>query len=276
MTTATRTLLDVTDTRAALRLIDRAAPGLRDQLEASLGDALGGRPGAVRAYVRTYGALVECLLAALREARPDLLTTDEAGGYRVQLADGRSSRAPVELLHSFAADGPFSPWVALMGTAAGLALDLVARARALLPGIEPLALPRAASFPRLDDDPDALLRFTRRVALELQIGGSDLRRVRDTFGLSTTELAKLFGVSRQAAAGWLDDGLPAGREAKAACLAAIADILARRLKPARIAGVVRAPAAAYGGSSMLELIATDRHEWLLASVRESFDYATTA
>ena len=227
MPTATRTLLDVTDPRAALRLIDRAAPGLRDQLEASLADALRGRPGAVRAYVRTYGALVESLLAALREARPDLLATDDEGRYRVQLADGRSSRAPVDLLRSFAADGPFSPWVHVKGPGPGLALDLLARARTLLPGVEPLPLPRSAAFPRLDDDPDALLRFTRRVALELQAGDSDLRRVRDTFGLSNTELAKLFGVSRQAAAGWLNEGPPAGREAKAACLAAIADILAR-------------------------------------------------
>ena len=100
--------------------------------------------------------------------------------------------------------------------------------------------------------------------------------MRDTFGLSKTELAKLFGVSRQAAAGWLDEGPPAGREAKAACLAAIADILARRLKPARIPGIVRTPAPVYEGRSMLELIAVDRHEWLLSSVRDSFDYATTA
>jgi len=230
----------------------------------------------VRAYVRTYGALVERLLAALHEARPDLLAADETAGYRVQLADGRSSRAPVELLRSFAADGPFSPWVALRGPSAGLALDLLARARALLPGVQPLPLPRAATLPRLDEDPDALLRFTRRVALELYVGGSDLRRVRDTFGLSTTELGRLFGVSRQAAAGWLEDRPPAGRAAKAACLAALADVLARRLKPARIPGVVRAPAPAYEGRSMLELIAADRHEWLLAAVRESFDYATTA
>jgi hypothetical protein len=39
---------------------------------------------------------------------------------------------------------------------------------------------------------------------------------------------------------------------------------------------VRAPAQAYDGKSMLELIAADRHEWLLASVRASFDYAATA
>lgn len=276
MPTATRTLLDVTDPRTALRLVDGVAPGLRDQLEASLIDALRGRPGAVRVYVRTYGALVDCLLGALHDVRPDLIARDEAGDLCVRHASGHCSRAPVDLLRGFAADGPFSPWVALKGPGAGLALDLLARARALLPGVQPLPLPRAASFPRLDDDPDALLRFTRRVALEFQAGEPDLRRVRDTFGLTTTELAKLFGVSRQAAAGWLSAGPPAARAPKSACLAAIADILGRRLKPARIPGVVRAKASRYDGKSMLELIAADRHEWLLSSVRESFDYATTA
>ncbi len=59
-------------------------------------------------------------------------------------------------------------------------------------------------------------------------------------------------------------------------MAAIADILARRLKPARVPGIARRPAAAYDGETMLSLIAADRHEWLLESVRRSFDYALTA
>ena len=59
-------------------------------------------------------------------------------------------------------------------------------------------------------------------------------------------------------------------------MAAIADVLARRLKPARIPGIARRPAAEYGGKTMLELIAADRHDWLLDSVRRSFDYAATA
>ena len=63
---------------------------------------------------------------------------------------------------------------------------------------------------------------------------------------------------------------------KVASVAAVADIMAHRLKPARIAGVARKPTAAYGGRSMLELIAADEHEWLLESVRRSFDYAATA
>ena len=161
------------------------------------------------------------------------------------------------------------------GLGGGVALDLLARMRALLPGAEPLPLPAGSAYPRLDD-PDMLLRFTRLVAEAQAAERSDLERVRAVFGLSVTELGALFGVTRQAAGLWLADGPPAARRAKAATVAAVADILARRLKPARVPGIARRPAAAYGGETMLALIVADRHEWLLESVRHSFDYALTA
>ncbi len=275
MTTLTVTVLDVADPEAAVKAIDAAAPGLRRRLSASLRDALRGRPAAARRYVAAHRELTERLLAAMHEARPDLVVRDDAGEYCVAHADGRCSRAGIELLRGFAADAPFSPWVQLKGPGTGVALDLLARARALLPGVEPLALPAGASFPRLDD-PDALLRFTRLVAVAQQAEQSDLERVRAVFGLSVTELGGLFGVTRQAAGLWLADGPPAARRAKAATVAAIADVLARRLKPTRIPGIARRPAPEYGGRTMLELIAADRHDWLLDAVRRSFDYAATA
>ena len=274
MTTLTVTVLDVADSKAAVGAIDAAAPGLRRRLSAALGPALRGRPAGVRRYVRAQRELTERLLGAMHEARPDLVMRDDAGEYCVARPGG-CSRTSIELLRTFAADAPFSPWVQLKGPGTGVALDLLARARALVPGVEPLLLPAASSFPRLDD-PDALLRFTRLVAQELQVEQSDLERAQAVFGLSVTELAGLFGVTRQAASLWLADGPPAARRAKAATVAAIADILARRLKPARIGGIARKQTDAYGGRSMLDLIAADEHEWLLESVRRSFDYATTA
>ncbi|MCX6364219.1 MAG: hypothetical protein NTW58_08655 [Actinobacteria bacterium] len=96
------------------------------------------------------------------------------------------------------------------------------------------------------------------------------------FGLNFTELAGLFGVTRQAVSLWLVDGPPSSRLAKVADVASIADILTHRLKTARIGGIARKPTVAYDGRSMLELIVADEHEWLLESVRRSFDYATTA
>jgi len=276
MPTLTLTVLDAADPKAAVAAIDAAAPGLRRRLGAALGPALRGRPAGVRRYVRAHRELTERLLAAMHEARPDMVTRDAAGEYCVAHAGGRCSRAGIELLRGFAADAPFSPWVQLMGPGAGVALDQLARARALVPGAEPLFLPAEAAFPRIDDDPDALLRFTRLVAQELQREQSDLERAQAVFGLTVTELAGLFGVTRQAASLWLIDGPPSARLAKVASVAAVADILVHRLKPARIGGIARKPTAAYAGRSMLELIAADEHEWLLESVRRSFDYATTA
>lgn len=268
------TVLGAPDAESVLKAVDDAAPGMRRRLSASLAHALQGRPSAVRRYVAAYGELVDAVLAAVHEAHPELVLRDDAGTYCVAYASG-CSPAPVELLRSFAADAPFSPWVEARGLGAGVALDLIARLRALLPGTEPLLLPSRASLPRHDADPDALLRFTRLVGEAQLAERSDLERVRAVFGLSITELGALFGVTRQAAGLWLDGGAPAARRAKAATVAAIADVLAHRLKRARVPGIARRPASAYGGRTMLDLMAADEHEWLLESVRRSFDYSTT-
>lgn len=275
MATLTKTVLDESDADDVLILVDAAAPGLRRRLGSSAGAAMRGRPAAVRRYVAAYRELVAALLAAVHDGRPGLVLRDDAGEYCVALGSG-CSRAPVELLRSFATDAPFSPWVRERGLGAGVALDLVARMRALLPGAEALPLPARAALPPYTDDPEALLRFTRLVTQAQLAERSDLERVREVFGLSITELGGLFGVTRQAAGLWLTDGPPAARRAKAATVAAVADVLSRRLKPARVPGIVRRPADAYGGRTMLELIALDEHDWLLESVRRSFDYAATA
>jgi len=273
--TLVTSVLHGADAEAVLRSVDVAASGLRRRLGTSLGDGLRGRPAGVRRYVTAYGELVDVLLALVHDAHPEIVVRDDAGEYCVADAGG-CSRAPVELLRSFAADAPFSVWVRARGLGAGVVLDLVARLRALLPGAEPLPLPARASLPGYAGEAEALLRFTRLVAQAQEAERSDLERVRAVFGLSITELGALFGVTRQAAGLWLTDGPPAARRAKAAAAAAIADLLAHRLKPARVPGVARRPAPAYGGRSMLEVIAADEHEWLLEDVRRSFDYAATA
>jgi hypothetical protein len=100
-----------------------------------------------------------------------------------------------------------------------------------------------------------------------------LAGIEASFGLSKTELGRLFGVSRQAVDGWHERGVPPNRQAKAATVAAIADLLSHRLKAERVPGIARKPAPAYGGLSMLEMITRDRHEELLALTRRSFDWA---
>jgi hypothetical protein len=273
--TLTISVLEGSDVEDLLGIVDAGAPGLRRRLGQSLGDALRGRPAGARRYVVAYGELVDALLAATHEARPELVVRDDSGEYCV-VHEAGCSRASVELLRSFAADAPFSAWVRAKGLGAGVALDLVARLRALLPGTQPLPLPAGGSVPQYPGAAEALLRFTRLVAEAQLAERSDLERVRAVLGLSITELGALFGVTRQAAGLWLTDGPPAARKAKAAAVAATADLLAHRLKPARVPGIARRPAPAYGQRSMLEVIAADEHEWLLESVRRSFDYAATA
>lgn len=94
--------------------------------------------------------------------------------------------------------------------------------------------------------------------------------------LTDTELGRLFGVRRQAIAQWRERGLPASRQAKAATLGAISDLLERMLKRERIPGIARKPAREYGGLTMLEMVERDRHEELHEKVRRSFDWASTA
>lgn len=103
-----------------------------------------------------------------------------------------------------------------------------------------------------------------------------LDRAQEVLQLTTSDLARLYGVSRQAVDQWHARGIPAAHQQKAAAVAAVADLLSHRLKPERIPGIARRPAGAYGGRTMLEMIAENRHLELLDEVRRSFDWAATA
>ena len=63
---------------------------------------------------------------------------------------------------------------------------------------------------------------------------------------------------------------------KIGAIAEISDILRHRLRDGMPPVVARRPADAYGGRSMLEVIADGDHEWLRRSVKDSFDYASVA
>lgn len=98
--------------------------------------------------------------------------------------------------------------------------------------------------------------------------------IAETLGLTETELARLFGVKRQAIGQWRERGLPAARQEKAASVAAICDLLGHQVRPERIPGVARRAAPAYGGLTMLEMIERDRHEELRGLIERSFDWTT--
>jgi hypothetical protein len=251
---------------------------VRVRLEHRLDQALQGHLDDARGYVAAYQRLTDRLLERVHEARPDMVVRTPAGLLVVDVK-GVPSRAPVSALLQASAVGPFSPWVALYGTDDGLALNVLSQLRAYMPGADPLMLPAGRSAAaHWDVDDLQLRRFLRAVrrALDLVGEGEPLRDVMSALHLNLTELGALFGVSRQAAAQWLEQGVPSDRQAKVATVAAVCDLLERRLKPGRLPGVARRPAPAYGDRTMLQVIADDEHEWLLESVRESFDWSHTA
>jgi transcriptional regulator with XRE-family HTH domain len=204
--------------------------------------ALGGDEGAARRYARAWRNLVRATIGE-RDVPPTA----------VAVLDQLALTAP------FAPGGPIDALVsAASGIIEGVPLSPI--------GADAAALP----------DPLAYQRFSRVVLLELSGAGTGLERLMAAWQLSITDVARLFGVARQAVQQWLDDGAPPARQPKLATILRIADLLDRNLVPERVPAVVRTPAAAYGHRSILQAIADDAHEAVREAVERSFDWASTA
>lgn len=102
---------------------------------------------------------------------------------------------------------------------------------------------------------------------------SELRRVLETWGLSQSDAATLFAISRQALSKWLTRGVPAERLEAVADLAAATDVLGHYLKPERIPAVVRRKANNLQGQSLLDLAKAGRTREVLTASREMFDFS---
>lgn len=109
-------------------------------------------------------------------------------------------------------------------------------------------------------------------SLERRRSGQELDRVLRTWGLSQSEAGRLFGVSRQAVAKWLRDGVPGERVESVANVAAATDVLTHYLKRDRIPAVVRREATNLDGRSLLDLLATGQTEVLLQKCRAMFAF----
>jgi hypothetical protein len=261
--------------RRALSELEDGA--LLPPLGSRLARALEGSDEATREYVRCFHVLTLLVLDEAHRARPDLVVRTADGHLAVVDVKGAPRRAPVEALETASAEAPFGPWTARFPLEEAVALDLTSRVRQLI-GLRALELePGKTPVGEIPDDLTAQ-RFLRRVRFHLNHPDDEhpLRRLMDAFDLSKTELGSLFGVRRQAVDQWLDRGVPPERQEKVQTLVAICDLLERKLKAGRLAGVARRPADAYGGKTMLELIAEDRHRELLELVRDSFDWTSAA
>jgi hypothetical protein len=241
------------------------------QLALSARQVLHGNVSAARVYVTQYRELTQRLLEVAARARPELLSVNDKTVV-VRDPSGGTGGFLKAALDETAAEAPFSRWAALRGLEEGIALHALASLRLFLPDTQPLDPPVVGGIVPISE-PDTR-RFLAAVRRSLSAQQPPLERIRDVFDLNYTELGNLFGVSRQGAKDWLERGVPTDRQNKVATVAAIVDLLERKLKADRIPGIARRAADAYDGHTMFELIAQDRHEELLNITRQSFDWAT--
>ncbi|MFN8024412.1 MAG: hypothetical protein U0Q03_22985 [Acidimicrobiales bacterium] len=97
-------------------------------------------------------------------------------------------------------------------------------------------------------------------------------RLMEVWSLSLADVAAMFSVSRQAVAKWVGLGVPAERAPAIADLDAATELLLRYLRRERIPAVVRRPAPALDGHSLLELATSGRTAEVLAATRAMFAF----
>ncbi len=215
-----------------------------DDLARWIPDALRGDERAARRYARAWRGVVAALLAQHPE----------------------TPAAAASVLDHLALTAPFDP--------AGPQHALMSAASGIISGMAPPATPRRVASATLPDPAD-YQRFSRFVLSELSGAGTGLENLLAAWHMTITEMGTLFGVRRQAVGQWLDDGVPAVRLPKLATMLRLADLLERNLFAERIPAVVRTPSDRWNRATMLDLIAADRHEELLADVARSFDWAAS-
>ncbi len=252
-----------------------------EDLVARLADSM---PGAVLGYadeihlfVSSYDQLLQSILKAAHSIEPDLVSKR---GTKLLLIDskGAPSELVIDVLEQGVLQAPFSPWVEKFGPGAGTAVFAVSEVRRFLRGFGPLEVPEEwAVFPHFEISRRDYSRFARRVWAELERGRQDpLGHIMEAFGLTKTETAGLFGVRRQALDTWDAKGVPSARQEKVAAVDALVNVLEQKLKATRIPAVVRRPAAAFEGRTILEMIAEGRHLEVLDDTRSRFEWASTA
>ena len=237
--------------------------------------ALSGSRVAAFGYVKQWRSLANSFLLTVHDELPDLVSESE-GRQLVVGAEDKAASILRFLLEAEALEAPFSSWVARADDVGiGSCAALIQKLRSTIPELRPVDLD-VRERPDWDVSQSQLRSFRKNVLAALNRDEPALNRIREVFELTVTELGSLFGVTRQAAAQWLELGVPTERQAKVATVASIADLLENHLRPGRVPGIVRRPAQSYSGLTALEMIKQDRHEELLHLVRESFDWARPA
>ena len=107
--------------------------------------------------------------------------------------------------------------------------------------------------------------------LDRQVRMGPLDRLQKLWGLSASETARIFGVSRQAFSKWHRHGIPSDHAAALSDLSAATDALDHYVKRERIPAVVQRNASKLGGRSLYDLACAGAHAEVRAAVAEMFD-----
>jgi hypothetical protein len=263
--------------------VERIVGSALQEIDLSLPSALAGELEQVRAYVSAFQAAVTRILDAVSTARPDLIFFDEAHRV-VGVADIKKAGSEAGLtapwfqavLEQQSMSSPFSEWVALFGAGRGTGVAIVEHLRSTLDLAEYIEHPRNRALPLWQLTNADVVRFSRSVVDELARTDTPLDRVASVFGVTVTDLATVFGVSRQALEQWRRRGAPGDRQEKLAALGEVADLLSTRVKPDRIPAVVRRQVPAYGGRSILQALAAGDEQLVLDELRTAFDWSAAA
>jgi len=121
---------------------------------------------------------------------------------------------------------------------------------------------------------DLLRRLVDR--LDHELSAAPLQRTARLWDLSTAQMGRIFGVSRQAAAKWLVEGPPATRRPQVALLEQSTDLLDQWVKRERIPAVVRRPVESLGGRSRLETALAGDLLVLRDELYDTFDLSRVA
>lgn len=113
----------------------------------------------------------------------------------------------------------------------------------------------------VDDFLSAILEARGKTSLAAALAAWDFNQ---------SEAANLFGVSRQAMAKWLAQGVPGDRQRQVGDFLSATEVLSHYLKPGSLPAVVRRPASSLGGRNLIECFADDTAD-ALRLCRAMFD-----
>jgi hypothetical protein len=249
--------------------------GRFDVFREAMPHALRGEWPAVTVLVSHWHSLIGDIVTSAADGLPTLVQ-QLSEGFGIVTAAHRLSPEPIRYLDHLIGDVPFSPLIERFGRDVGVGVVAIDAFRMLLPGCSQLDLGPSAGWPDLPEGIDAV-RFRRLVDLAIGSMQPPLIRVKNLFGLTNSEVATLFGVKRQAVDQWEQTGeVPAARREKLANLLSVGELLERKLSPGRLPLVARRSADAYGGITMLDMVASDRDAELRGLTEEAFDWSGAA